>query len=591
MKSTLTVLLMMLTLALAACYPGRHRQMQQQLADLQACNQADSLLTDLPLAQSLAEWFDGHGTANEQLLAHYLLGRTHADRGEAPAAIAAYHDAVERADTTATDCQYRTLASVYAQMAWLYHQQLLLSYEIEAHRKASHYDYLAKDTLYAIFEKKMIAGIYILQNKRDSAETLLNGVIRLYREKDYEQEALLTSTMLMSLYSRSPKRQTALKQLIDDYEANSESFDDKHELPPSKRQYYRYKGLYYENNGDLDSAEYYYRKIYRPNMSYVDMDPLYSGLLSVFTKKKVADSIAKYARLYGAANDSSIALKDRELTARMSASYQYGLYQKKALESEEKARSRGNALWCLTIAVFLLMAASVYGANYYRKIQRRRREELVRIHEEEEARIREELKRQQRLSLKKEKDLLQIHQQEKNELEATYLQEKSKIEAEHLQKMQDMQDSYQRQKEEMEAAQQEERAQWVRQQNGIAVTWVDKSKAFSDKAICKKVARVAATPGEKMTENDWKLLATVFSEHFPVLYKDLCLINGKKRTLRMRIAILTAMGFSNRKQTMLLDETKQSITNNMTALNDTLFGEKTATTFHANLVQKYNICI
>ena len=89
MKSVLTVLLMMLALALAACHPGRHRQMQQQLADLQACNQADSLLTDLPLAQSLAEWFDDHGTANEQLLAHYLLGRTHTDRGEAPAVLIA----------------------------------------------------------------------------------------------------------------------------------------------------------------------------------------------------------------------------------------------------------------------------------------------------------------------------------------------------------------------------------------------------------------------------------------------------------------------------------------------------------------------
>ena len=123
------------------------------------------------------------------------------------------------------------------------------------------------------------------------------------------------------------------------------------------------------------------------------------------------------------------------------------------------------------------------------------------------------------------------------------------------------------------------------------MVWVDKSKEFTDKAICKKVARIAKTQKEQMTDNDWKLLTTVFSEHFPTLYKDLCLINGRKRTLRIRIAILTAMGFSNGEQAALLNETKQAVANNMSALNETLFREKTATTFHDNLVKEYNICI
>ena len=175
-----------LPLLLAACQGGhRHRHMQQQLDSLQAMNQADSVLTDDSLAQDLADWFDRHGTSNEQMEAHYLLGRTHADRGEAPAAIDCYLEAAGCADTTATDCDYHTMSSIYGQMAVLYHRQLLLSYEIDAHRKASYYNYLAGDTLYGLYEQKMIAGVYILQNKRDSAETILNDVMRLYRERGY----------------------------------------------------------------------------------------------------------------------------------------------------------------------------------------------------------------------------------------------------------------------------------------------------------------------------------------------------------------------------------------------------------------------
>ena len=110
------LILLFSILLLAACSGGQSERMQQQLAALQAMNQADSILTNDSLAQALANWFDRHGTPNEQMEAQYLLGRTHADRGEAPAALTAYHEAIDRADTTATDCDYRQLSRVYAQM-------------------------------------------------------------------------------------------------------------------------------------------------------------------------------------------------------------------------------------------------------------------------------------------------------------------------------------------------------------------------------------------------------------------------------------------------------------------------------------------
>ena len=60
---------------------GEHQRRQWQLLRLNAINKLDTLFTAAHVAhaQTLADYFDRHGTANEQMLAHYLLGRTYYD--------------------------------------------------------------------------------------------------------------------------------------------------------------------------------------------------------------------------------------------------------------------------------------------------------------------------------------------------------------------------------------------------------------------------------------------------------------------------------------------------------------------------------
>ena len=81
-KSAIVLLIVML---LAGC-GGRRAEMRERLSVLNALNRADTVLTATHRdeAQVLADWFDRHGSANEQLLAHYLLGRCYADMHEAP---------------------------------------------------------------------------------------------------------------------------------------------------------------------------------------------------------------------------------------------------------------------------------------------------------------------------------------------------------------------------------------------------------------------------------------------------------------------------------------------------------------------------
>ena len=334
---------------------SKGQRMRHALLTAKAMNKAYVPLTADSLMTVVADYYDSHGTPNEQMEAHYLLGCTYRDLGEAPAALAAYQDAIDRADTTAQDCDYRTLGCVYSQMARVFHQQLLFANEIEARQNAGHYAYLDKDTLNALYEQKMIAGIYIIQDKKDSAERMLLQSIQLYRRHGYKQDALLTSMMLMHLYVDQPNHQRELGLLVRSFDEEFELFDEHGELPPSIRLYFYYKGKYLENNGQLDSAELCYRKVYRPNMRYIEKNPMYKGLLDVFQKKHEADSIAKYAQLYCAANDSSIVIKDQTLTAQMTASHRYNRYQKQARENERKARKAEMALIIfIIVAIFVL---------------------------------------------------------------------------------------------------------------------------------------------------------------------------------------------------------------------------------------------
>ena len=62
---------------------GRHFRMQYLLHRTNAQNKTNVKFTSDSLAKDLVDHFDSHGTTNERVLAHYLLGRCYADMREA----------------------------------------------------------------------------------------------------------------------------------------------------------------------------------------------------------------------------------------------------------------------------------------------------------------------------------------------------------------------------------------------------------------------------------------------------------------------------------------------------------------------------
>ena len=354
-------ILTIIAFVITSCTDGE--QMRQRLADVQACNQADTVFSSrwLPTADSLVDYFDSHGTPNERLMAHYLQGRVYHDMGEAPQAIDCYQQAVEQVDTAAEDCDFRTLGCVYSQMADVFHGQLLFTNAIQARKQATYYAFMSNDNINGLYDRRIMAGEYILLQKKDSAEVILRDVIKLYHEKGKVQDALQASLIQMYLLCDKPEHANDLKQLIDNYDCNSQYFDERHELPPLRRMFYYYKGKYYEAVNQLDTAELYYRKMFHENMPIPMKNSMTKGLLGIYQRRNIPDSIAKYAQLYCEANDSSIAIKDQELTGRLAASYHYTRQQRIAeAKSLEASRNRQYLAISLFLGVFISILACFY---------------------------------------------------------------------------------------------------------------------------------------------------------------------------------------------------------------------------------------
>ena len=529
----------------------RHFRMQYQLHRQNAVNKTSDKFTSDSLCQVLANYFDRHGTVNERVLAHYLLGRAYTDMGEAPMAISSYQDAISVADTTATDFNYSTLSCAYSQMASLFRQQLLLTNEIEAREKASHYAFRANQIQWGLYDQVLSAGAYILLNKKDSAEIILKSALEQYRKHGYTQEALRYSKALMHLYTNPPQRLTEAKALMDQFEAESELFvDEHHELPPSQRKYYEYKGKYYEGINKLDSAEYYYRKIYHDGMPAVAQDPMYSGLLSVFTKRHQADSIAKYARLYCMANDSSIALKDRDAVAQMTATYNYSRLQKEAHKNEVKAYK---TLFGLVISAVIAVLALVAAFLVWKRFRRKYQQEIMQL-KTEYANASYEYEENLR-----ELQLLESAHQENESERKRLLDENVELQS---------------------------RIHELQKEKAISRN-LSASALFAEEPIVKRFHEIAVQPLANVKEEEWAELTDTFANSYPDLFLDLCQYCNTPQSIR--VCMLTVMGLGNNEQANLLGTTSSRISNVKLALNKALFNESSSRTLNKNLLVQYSV--
>ncbi|UKK48607.1 hypothetical protein L6475_01185 [Prevotella sp. E9-3] len=540
----------------------------------QIINQADSLnknghpMTSDSLLVMACEYYDRFGTPNEQLRAHYLLGCVYRDRGEAPHAIDCFKEAINKADTTASDCDFHIMGCVYGQMAYVYHQQLLLSYEIEAYKCAAHCFILANDPIqYAIRSKVLMGDAYILLNKNDSAEMIITDAVRQLDESDDPQEALIASMSLMHLYSDIPDKTNKLNDLIHQFDTKSSLFDIHHDLPSGRRQFFYYKGKFFEAVHELDSAEYYYRKVYYSGMPEVAKVPMYRGLLSISQKRHNADSIAKYAKLYCLANDSTLNIKDRETTARMAASYNYREYQRQALINEEKASRAQLQLFVIVIAIIVVAVVAI-------SLLRRQKRKIENLRYEY-ASVSDEYSR----NVHRLKNLEVAHKAVIKQLQGEFNAATSEL-------------NKQIEVEKRELTEENNLLKIRIKELGhlLSLSSIVKNRQqLSETPIVKRLTELCDAPLQSLTENEKSTLLATMSDYYPSLIHDLQQPANSVTSLGVFVCILVALNYRSGEISNMLGVSPQQVANTKQDLNKSLFQVSTARSLYKNLIQRYGI--
>ena len=327
---------LLLTWLLAACTSGDRQQRLAQLEELERQNVADSLMTNDSLAQALADFFDRHGTPNERMRAHYILGRTYADLGEAPAAINAYLDAATCADTTAQDCDWAKLSRVYGQMADVFYKQNLMEDYISNVNQAVYYAWKANDTVQAINENALKIGGYV-QLKQDSLViSSFNSAFDQLKDLYGEGVASRYCPLVLSSLLSEGKTEDA-GTYLNLYRNKSGYFDSLGNIDQGREIYYYYVGLYYLSRQEYDSAATYFRKELNTGRDIENQCFGSRGLSIAFQHLHQPDSSAKYAIYAFAMNDSVYAHKVTDEVNKTAALYNYSRFQQKALAEQQRA--------------------------------------------------------------------------------------------------------------------------------------------------------------------------------------------------------------------------------------------------------------
>ena len=353
---------------------SRSQRMRRLLLLTNAQNKCDTVFRSDSIQRLLVDYYESHGSANDRMLAHYLLGRAYFDMGEMPLSLNAYQLAL--ADTTVTDKNYYQIVRIYAQMAMIYYHQYLLQEQIDCINQSVKFALLAKDTIGAVNNYLQKANSYDLMGKSDSVITICENVNSFFKGKGMYKQSAQDQGLLALHYIKKGMLEKA-KHCLDVYEAESGFFDSNHNIEPHRTIYYSMLGEYYTTIEKYDSAEICFRKELREGKDFNNQNAASRGLALLFQKTHQPDSAAKYALYSYAMNDSVYAHMATEEVERMKAMYDYNRHLKLAEAKSLEAQATRSLVWIISLFC-LSIILSLYIVILRHK---KREEEMVRREE------------------------------------------------------------------------------------------------------------------------------------------------------------------------------------------------------------------
>ena len=529
MRSLLYICLCLLLLSCAT--DAERKRMTQVVERADRQNKAYDSITHVDSIAMAVEFFDRHGSANEQVRAHYLLGCAYRDMGEAPLALQYYQEAADRADTTREDCDYRQLSVNYAQMADLFYEQLLPYDMLEALKQQYHFALRANNILYALIAKEKQALAFEILDKPDTFLTLKKESFEELKKHGYHQEAAqLLGNLISKLVVKGQNDEA--RQAINIYETESGFFENG-EIIKNKEIYYYNKGLYYLAINQVDSAEIFFRKTEKRAHEPNSLTAAYRGLMLLYEKVGNSDSMGKYARMYAEMNDSNFRINATQELRHMQSLYNYGRNQRIAIEKTEEAY--GHKIRFI-ISVFAILVILCLGTFFFVNLKRRQRAAIIQLKKEYQEKQSALLQLQHDVYRMKESNMTGLIQEKEEQIAALEKQIAADSEALKLEKLSQL------------------------------------DSRLQNSEICRVFRYLAAHPKTKVVNREWIELHKLIDQEIPSFYG---IIHDKNRNMKevdYRICILVRLHFSPKEISVITGESLSYISTKRGRLLARIYG-------------------
>lgn len=511
-------------------------KMKWRMLDAKVRNRLYMPLPSDSTFSDVVSYFDSHGSDNEKMQSHYLLGCIYRDMNDAPKAIECFQEAVCSADTTTKDCDYKSMSRIYGQMGDIYCLQFLTENAKKAFQRSEYFAFKAGDIKNSIIALESQIELYCMEGDTLSAINIVNRCNKLYRKYGFYKLAAGVYSTLIYVYLERGQYSKA-KEYMDVYERDTRFFD---ETEYRHQHFFKAKGMYYIGVGKLDSAEYCFRKLLLYNSTYEATQ----GLLSVYSRKNIKDSISKYAEVCEHEMDKILQETQANATMQATALFNYSRIQNEAKENEHRAE---RTKFFFFFAVVLLIILYVY--SYLRnklKLEKNMRE----------------------LALRGMK-----YQQVCKDLSATK-QDLEKLKTGYIPSL----DSYKKKIADLE---EEKDALLAFQKNMDVSASLSSLKSCDIYKLFKKKSSTILN-NVQPTETEWNTL----EEQINYLFPNLLMRIKNNNTLswqEQKISILVSIGFTSSDIQILLDTSSQVVSNAKRSINKKLFDVDSARSLGKNL--------
>ena len=504
---------------------SQSQKMRYELLRHKAMNKACITFTSDSVMKKVVDYYDNHGSANERMLANYVLGCVYRDMYETPMALEYYNKATEQADTTAADCDYGTLYRVYSQMGFLFSKQYLPYQLLDAFGKAVKYAYLAKDTLNAIINYQNRENAYSYLGNKDSVIAINLHAATMFKQIGNNYAAAIAFGCNYNYYIEKKDFINA-KKAFEAY--NSTGYEGNSNYEDAKAYVLCLKGTYYMFTGQLDSACYILQQSLKFCKSFSNKAATTKALAHYYAKVNQPSLAMKYALQSSEYNDSDLIEARKTQLQQVQAMYDYGRNQEIARMAEQKAKrsTQMNYMIVFACVVLFLFLSYVYRKQLALKKKRIAASKLV--YEDCLLKLKRLQEEKAQLVAEKDKKLAQIITEKENAI--------SKLVSE----IHDIQNRYS-----------------LSSMSGAYLV-------LKNSSIYKKIQCIEAHPLEEMTEEDWTELADTVEELIPnfipmlknrVSDRDyrICLLIrlGIPASLMARLLNLSDAAISKSRKTML----------------------------------------